>query len=82
LQPLRRNNNINKPAPPATKPPTKEYTWRDQRMTLLNINGRIGPWSCEGFMPQCREMPGPGSRSGWVCEQGEGKPGKRTTFEM
>jgi hypothetical protein len=36
-------------------------------------------------------MPGPGSRSGWVGEQGEGrgdrgfsegKPGKRITFEM
>jgi hypothetical protein len=41
--------------------------------------------------PQCREMPGPGSRSEWVGEQREregdrgfleGKPGKRTTFEM
>ena len=27
--------------------------------------------SCEGSMPQCREMPGQGSRSGWVGEQGE-----------
>ena len=23
-------------------------------------------------MPQCRGIPGPGSRSGWVGEQGEG----------
>ena len=39
----------------------------------------------------CRGMPGPGSRSGWVGEQGEegedrgfseGKPGKGITFEM
>jgi hypothetical protein len=50
------------------------------------------PWvlSCEGSMPQCRGMPGPGSRSGWVGEQGgggdrgfsEGKPGKVITFAM
>ena len=42
-------------------------------------------------MPQGRGMSGQGSRSGWVGEQGErdgdrgfleGKPGKRTTFEM
>jgi hypothetical protein len=46
--------------------------------------------SCEGSMPQYRGMPGPGSRSGWVGEQGEGgrdsflewKPGKGITFEM
>jgi hypothetical protein len=36
-------------------------------------NGRRGPWSCEGSMPQCSEMPGPESRSGWVSEQGEGE---------
>jgi hypothetical protein len=40
-------------------------------------------------MPQYRGMPGPGSRSGWVGEQGgedrefsEGKLGKGITFEM
>jgi hypothetical protein len=38
-------------------------------------------------MPQCTEMPGPGSGSGWVGEQGNGggdrgKPGKGKTFEM
>jgi hypothetical protein len=43
-------------------------------------------------MLQYRVMPGPGSRSGWVVEQGgggrgegiflEGKPGKGITFEM
>jgi hypothetical protein len=47
--------------------------------------------SCEGAMPQYRRMPGPGSRRGWVGEQGEegedrefseGKPEKGITFEM
>jgi hypothetical protein len=42
-------------------------------------------------MPQYRGMPGPGSRSGWVGEQGEGerigdflegKLGKGIKFEM
>jgi hypothetical protein len=42
-------------------------------------------------MPQYKGMPGPGSRSGWIVEQGEsrrdrgfseGKPGKGITFEM
>ena len=42
-------------------------------------------------MPQCRGMPGQGSRSGQLGEQGEGgrdravlegKPGKGATFEM
>jgi hypothetical protein len=37
----------------------------------LVINGRRGPWSCEGSMPQCRGMLGPGSWSEWVGEQGE-----------
>jgi hypothetical protein len=57
----------------------------------LVINRRRGPWSCEGSMPQCGGMPGPGSWSGWVGEQEEGgwdrgfsedKPGKGITFEM
>jgi hypothetical protein len=47
--------------------------------------------SYEGSMLQYRGMPGQGSRSGWVGEQGEGvgiggfqrgKPGKGITFEM
>jgi hypothetical protein len=42
-------------------------------------------------MPQYRGIPGPGSRSGWVVDQGEGeriggflegKLGKEVTFEM
>jgi hypothetical protein len=58
----------------------------------LVINGRRGPWSCESSMPQYRGMPGPGSWSGWVGEQGEwgdgigwfleGIPEKGITFEM
>jgi hypothetical protein len=57
----------------------------------LVINGRRDPWSCEGSMPPYRGMPGPGSRSLWVDEQGkwgvdrkasEGKLGKGITFEM
>ena len=36
-------------------------------------DGRRGPWSCEDHMPQYRGMPGPGSRSGWVGEQGRGR---------
>jgi hypothetical protein len=60
-------------------------------MALLDISGRRGPWSSEGSMLQGREMPGQGSRSGWVGEQWEGgwergflegKPGKKITFEM
>ena len=31
------------------------------------------PLVCEGSMPQCRGMPGPGSRYGWVGEQVERK---------
>jgi hypothetical protein len=41
-------------------------------MAYSVINGRKGPWSCEGSMPQYRGIPGLGSRSGWVGEQGEG----------
>ena len=32
---------------------------------------RTGPLSSEGSVPQYRGMPGTGSRSGWVVEQGE-----------
>ena len=38
----------------------------------LWVNGRIGSWSCEDYMPQYRGMPGPGSGSGQVGEQGVG----------
>jgi hypothetical protein len=35
-------------------------------MTLSGINGRRGPWYCEGLMPQDRGMLGQAGRSGWV----------------
>jgi hypothetical protein len=65
----RKNKNMNQQDPTellGTKPPTKEYTWKDpwfqphmyQRMDWLDINGRRGPWCWEGLMPQCRGMPG------------------------
>jgi hypothetical protein len=37
----------------------------------LAINVRTNPWFCEGYIFQCRGMPGPGRGSGWVGEQGE-----------
>ena len=70
-------SNINQPDPqnlPGTKPPTKEYTWRDpwlqlhmqQRISLSGINERRVPWLCEGSVPQCRKMSGQGNWKG-VC---------------
>jgi hypothetical protein len=59
-------------------------------MALLGITGKRSSWFWEGLIPQFRRMPGKGSWSGWVGEQGdggwdrkfsEGKPGKRITFE-
>jgi hypothetical protein len=61
-------------------------------MALLDINGRRGPWSCEGLMShvgQCQDRET--GRSGWVDEQGnrgwdrgfsEEKQGKGIRFEM
>ena len=55
------------------------------------INGRRGPWSCEGSIPQYRGMSGPGRGVCWVGEQVkgekdrgflEGKLGKEITFGM
>jgi hypothetical protein len=37
---------------------------------LVSHQWRRGPWSYEGSMPSYRGIPGPGSRSGWVDEQG------------
>jgi hypothetical protein len=60
-------------------------------MVLSVINGRRGPSSCEGSIPQCRAMQGPGIGSGWVGEHGEegehsgfseGKPAKGAIFEI
>ena len=39
---------------------------------LVSHQWRRGPWSCEGSMPQYKEVPGPGSGSGWVGEKKEG----------
>ena len=37
------------------------------------VGHQWGPLSYESCMPQCVGMPGPGSRNGWVGEQGEGR---------
>jgi hypothetical protein len=50
------------PEIPGTKPPTEEYRWRDpwlqlhkkRKIASSGINGRGGPWSCEGSRPQSR----------------------------
>jgi hypothetical protein len=39
---------------------------------LVSINGRKGPWSCEGSMPQYRGMPGPGTGVGGLGSRGRG----------
>jgi hypothetical protein len=66
-------------------------------MALSGINGRRGPWSYEGWMPQCRVIEGRGAADvGWVEEYshrrrgigngmgvfGRGKSGRGITFEM
>ena len=38
---------------------------------LVVHHRRRGPLSYEDYMPQCRGMPAPGSRSRWVSEHGE-----------
>ena len=82
-----------------SKPPIKENTWWDsclylhmyQRMAYSAISGRRVSCSGQDSMPQCREMPGKGSRSSGVGEQAEGerdrgfsevKLGKGIAFEM
>jgi len=47
---------------------------------MIWLHARKAPWPCKIFMPQYRGMPGPGSRSGWVGEQGGG--GYRIALEM
>jgi hypothetical protein len=37
------------------------------------INGRRGPWFCEGSMPQYRGMPEPGMGVGVLGNRGRGK---------
>ena len=63
-------------------------------MALLVVSGRRDPWSCEGSLPQCREMPvsptptaNTGEWVGWsqhgrgegIGDFSEGKPGKGLT---
>ena len=74
LQPHWKNNTdwLDYPVPPESRPPTKEWTWRNpwlqihmlQRMALSDSNGRGGPWSLRGLMPQCRRMLEQWGRSG------------------
>jgi hypothetical protein len=47
-------------------------------MALLVINGRRGPWSCEGSVPQYRGMPGPGMGVGGMGSRQEGIFGGET----
>jgi hypothetical protein len=44
-------------------------------VVLLDLSVVLCPIFCS--MPQYRGMPGPGSGSGWVGEQGEGRGGRR-----
>ena len=51
LQLHRKNNNINQPDPwppelPETKPPTKEYTWRNHGSSFIYSRG----WPCQVVM--------------------------------
>ena len=49
---------------------------------LPGINGRRGPWSCEGPMLQCRGMPGQGGGGGgWVGEHPHRSRGRRDMIE-
>jgi hypothetical protein len=64
-------------------------------MTLLDISGRSGPWTCGGSMLQCRGMRdrkvGVGGWGSTLIEAGrgevgyggpEGRPGKTIIFKM
>ena len=77
LQPYGGSNRVNRTDPQellGTGPPTKEYIWTNpwswphmwQRMALLSISGRRGPWAWVCSMPQCRVIPGQEDGSGWV----------------
>ena len=48
--------------------------WSQQPMGKSLLKSKdADPWSFEDHMPQYRGMPGPGSGSGWVGEQGRGR---------
>jgi hypothetical protein len=60
-------------------------------LLLMTKGNNLFLSSTDRVMPQCRGMPGQGSRSRWVGEQGEvgwdgrdseGKSGEGITFEM
>lgn len=42
-------------------------------MAKAVINGKRGPWPCDGSMSQCRGVLGPGSGREWGGEQGEAR---------
>jgi hypothetical protein len=87
---------MNQPVPselPGTKPSTEEYTLEGTMApaTYVAKDDPIGHQKEEKPLVQCRGMPGPGSESEWVSDQGEegggggvseGTPGKGITFEM
>jgi hypothetical protein len=73
------SNSVNRPDAQGLLgigPPTKEYTWSNswhwphmwQRMALLDICGRRGPWAWGCLMLQGRGMSGREDGSGWVGE--------------
>jgi hypothetical protein len=76
---------MNQAVPPpqelsGTKPPTKEYTWRDpwlqlhmeQRIVLFRHQWEERSLVLRRLYAQCRGMPGQESRSMWVDDQGAG----------
>jgi hypothetical protein len=51
-----------------------------QKMGLLDISGRNGPWAWGCSMPQCRGMPGQEDGSGWVGEHTHRGRGRRDSI--
>jgi hypothetical protein len=44
--------------------------WKSRYSYIIGFSKEHFPWYCEDHMPQYKEMPGPGSGSEWVGEQG------------
>jgi hypothetical protein len=74
------------PELPRTGPPTKEHTWRDpwhwlhiwQKMAVLDISGRRGPWARGWWMPRMTEQEDRKMGvSGWVGEHPHRSRGRR-----
>jgi hypothetical protein len=65
FQPHGVSNSVSRPELQRTGHAAKEYTWRNpyhwphkwERMALLDIIGRTGPWAWKCFLSQCRGMP-------------------------